>query len=143
MTESAQHSQPDNLRRLQPLRILLSGQDRRFVRVTAFLLAQRGYQVAEAGVGELLRAAERDSPDVVLVEAGGSRAAAARQVAQLVALAAAPAVVVATDERERLWPRLRSIEKWAPIDELIRVIEKASLERQVPVTPADSAHDHI
>ncbi len=45
--------------RLHPLRVLVSGRDRRFVRVTSFLLSQRGYDV------------EQTSPKSVLVVFGG------------------------------------------------------------------------
>ena len=37
----------DKLHRLRPLRVLLAGRDRRFLRVTSFLLSQRGYDVVE------------------------------------------------------------------------------------------------
>ena len=40
--------EPTNVRRLQPLRILLCGRDRRFMRVTSFLLSRRGYEIAQA-----------------------------------------------------------------------------------------------
>ena len=107
------------------------------MRVTAFLLAQRGYRVSEAALGDMVRTAERDNPDVVLIEASGSRAAAATRVAQLAALTGSPAVVVAAETPHELWPRLRSVEKWAPIEELVLQIERASLERHVPATPGN------
>jgi CheY-like chemotaxis protein len=118
-----------NVHRLTPLRILLVGRDRKFVRVTAFLLTTRGYGVAEAELGDMLRVAERDKPDVVLVEADASRGAVASVVTQLAALPSSPAVVVATDAPDRLWPQLRCVEKWAPIEEFVLEIERASLER--------------
>ena len=118
-----------NIRRLQPLRVLLSGQDRRYIRVTAFLLALRGYEVSDAGPGEAARAAERYRADVVLLESGLSRALAARRVAQLASLKAAPAVVMVTDNGESLWNGQRTVEKWTPLEQLVGAIEAASLQR--------------
>ena len=84
-----------NLRRLQPLRVLLSGRDRRFLRVTSFLLAQRGYDVQETSPRKTLETAERHRADVVLLETNDSRVMAARKVAALQALPVAPSVLMA------------------------------------------------
>lgn len=132
MDVAPHQSTTHNVRRLQPLRVLLAGHDRRFLRVTALLLALRGYEVAEAPLGETVRATERHHADIVLLEAGVSRAAAARRVAELGALAAAPAVLMVTDNGERLWEGMRSVEKWKPVDELVEQIEATSLQRQLP-----------
>ncbi len=123
-----------NVRRLQPLRVLLTGRDRRFIRVTSFLLAQRGYDVAHS---ELLAAAARHRADVVLLETDGSLASAARELAALQALPAAPGVllVLQSGERER-WSGIPGVEKWAPVEALIGEIEAASRNRQPPTESA-------
>lgn len=120
------------LRRLKPLRVLLSGQDRRFLRVTSLLLALHGYEVSQTRPGETIRAAERSHADVVLLESGPSRGVAAQRVAQLAALAAAPAVVMVTDDGAQLWSGQCSVKKWTPLEELVNVIEAASLRRRNP-----------
>lgn len=117
--------------RLQPLRVLLSGRDRRFVRVTSFLLARRGYDVADASHADTVKAAERHRADVVLLETSDSRVLAARKVAALQALATAPSVlvVVVDDGDHERWDGLPTIRKWTRIDELAEAIEAASLHR--------------
>lgn len=123
--------------RLQPLRVLLSGRDRRFVRVTSFLLARRGYDVADASHADTVKAAERHRADVVLLETSDSRVTAARKLAALQALATAPSVLVVVDDGDHeRWDGLPTIRKWTRIDELADAIEAASLHR--PTQLADS-----
>jgi hypothetical protein len=136
---AAGHTQPyaENVQRLQPLRVLLSGRDRRFARVTSFLLSRRGYDVGHAELGDLAEAAERRRADVVLLETDGSRAAAGRVLAALQALSLPPAVLVVCDEHDRKpWDGVRSIAKWTPLDRLVSEIEAASLARHA--TPVDT-----
>lgn len=131
---AAGHPYPENVQRLQPLRILLSGRDRRFTRVTSFLLSRRGYDVAHAELGDIADAAERRRADVVLLETDGSRAAAARVLAALQALAVPPGILVVCDHDERSrWESVRSVEKWMPLDRLVIEIEAASLGRRTPM----------
>jgi hypothetical protein len=119
--------------RLQPLRVLLSSRDRRFVRVTSFLLARRGYAVAQAAPAEAVDAAARHRADVVLLEDGASRATAARYVTALAALASRPGVlVVRPQDDRRAWSGIRTVDKWAPLDALVHEIESASLNRPTP-----------
>jgi hypothetical protein len=125
--------QPSNLRRLQPLRVLLAGRDARFMRVTAFLLSRRGYAVTRSSLAEALEAAERQRSDVVLVELDGSRVDAGRAVAALQASVAAPAVVLLTADTVRNgWNGLPALDKWTPIEQLAAEIEAAALHRLPP-----------
>jgi DNA-binding response OmpR family regulator len=125
---------PENVQRLQPLRVLLSGRDRRFTRVTSFLLARRGYDVAYAEIGDVADAVERRRADVLLLETDGSRAAAARVLAALQALAIPPGVLLVCNQDERSrWDGVRSIEKWTPLDKLVAEIEATSLARRTPL----------
>ena len=124
-------SQPalTNIRRLQPLRILLAGTDRRFIRVTSFLLSRRGYVVVSTQPAHVLDAAERHRADVVLLEGSLSRNAAARRVADLASLAAAPAVLVVTDGDTGALNCVSAVEKWTPLETLVAEIEAVSLQR--------------
>jgi hypothetical protein len=129
-----------NVRRLQPLRVLLSGRDRRFLRVTSFLLAQRGYEVQETSPRKTLESVERHNPDVVLLETNDSRTMAARKVAALQALSVAPSVLVVYDDEEERWPGLLAVRKWTPIDILVEQIEAAALARPAPLTESERAY---
>jgi CheY-like chemotaxis protein len=133
MTARAQASTL-NVHRLQPLRVLLAGSDRRFLRVTSFLLSRRGYDVIQATPAETVKAAERQRADVVLLETNDSLVTAARKVAALQALPMTPGVliVVGGDDHER-WEGLATIAKWTPLNELVAEIEAASLTRPAPL----------
>jgi CheY-like chemotaxis protein len=134
MHAAADQPYPENVQRLQPLRILLSGRDRRFIRVTSFLLSRRGYDVAHAEPGDVAEAAERRRADVVLLETHGSRGSAARVLAALQALALPPGVLVVCDQDEgSRWDGVRSVEKWTPLERLVSEIEAVSLGRRMPM----------
>jgi CheY-like chemotaxis protein len=125
--------QPSNVRRLQPLRVLLTGRDARFMRVTAFLLSRRGYAVTRASLADALEETERQRADVVLVELDGSRVDAGRAVAALQASVAAPALVLlAADPARNGWNGLPALDKWTPIEKLAAEIEAAALHRLPP-----------
>ena len=132
-----------NVRRLQPLRVLLSGRDRRFLRVTSFLLAQRGYDVHDTSPRKTLEAVERHRADVVLLETDASRTMAARKIAALQALAAAPSVLVVVegdDDEQQRWQGLPAVRKWTPIDTLVAQIEAAALNRPAPLSEIERAY---
>ena len=132
-----------NVRRLQPLRVLLSGRDRRFLRVTSFLLAQRGYEVHDTSPRKTLEAVERTRADVVLLETDASRTMAARKIAALQALPIAPSVLVVVegdDEEQERWVGLPAVRKWTPIDTLVARIEDAAIHRPVPLTEIERAY---
>jgi hypothetical protein len=126
-----------NLVRLQPLRVVLSGRDRRYIRVTSFLLMRKGYEVAVAAPDDAALVAQRKRADVVLVEGGESRAASAGPIAALLALSLTPSVLIVTeDEQDGRWNGLTTIKKWIPLDALVGEIEGASRSR--PVRFADA-----
>ena len=129
--------------RLQPLRVLLSGRDRRFLRVTSFLLAQRGYEVHDTSPRKTLEAVERHRADIVLLETDASRTMAARKIAALQALAAAPSVLVVVegdDDEQQRWQGLPAVRKWTPIDTLVAQIEAAALNRPAPLSEIERAY---
>ena len=127
-----------NVRRLQPLRVLLAVRDRRFLRVTSFLLARRGYEVSQATIGTVLEAVERKRSDIVLLEPGESKAAAARTITALSLTTSSPALLLITegnDERDG-WKGLASVDKWTPIEDLVMAIETAAFQRIPPSASA-------
>jgi CheY-like chemotaxis protein len=132
------------VRRLQPLRVLLSGRDRRFLRVTSFLLAQRGYDVQQTSPGKTIETVERHRSDVVLLETNDSRVMAARKVAALQALPVAPSVLVVFDddgeEEQDRWQGLSAVTKWTPLEILIDEIEAAARARPAPLTESERAY---
>lgn len=128
-----------NVQRLRPLRVMLSMSDRRCMRVTAFLLARRGYDVVQDGGRNPLEAATRARSDVVVLEAQGSRAEAARMLATLAASNASPGVVaVVADDLAKAFPGIPTVSKWTPIDELAREIDAVSLSRGAPAAQRTS-----
>ena len=129
------------LHRLHPLRVLLAGRDRRFLRVTSFLLAQRGYDVAETSSKKTLQEVERHKSDVVLLETNDTRGVAARMVAALETLPTAPSVlVVFEDNEDDRWQGFRAVEKWTPIDALVQEIETAAVNRPAPLLDVERAY---
>lgn len=129
--------------RLQPLRVLLSGRDRRFLRVTSFLLSQRGYEVYDTSPRKTLEAVERTRADVVLLETDASRTMAARKIAAVQAVAVAPSVLVVVDgddEEQERWRGLPAVRKWTPIDILVARIEDAAIHRPAPLTEIERAY---
>jgi DNA-binding response OmpR family regulator len=122
-----------NLHRLQPLRVLLASRDRRFMRVTAFLLSRRGYAVTRVGVNDVVAMALRERSDVVLLEVGESRTTVARTVTALQVSSAPPALVLlAEDGVLEGWSGLSILDKWTPIELLAKEIETAALRRVPP-----------
>jgi CheY-like chemotaxis protein len=129
------------LHRLRPLRVLVAGRDRRFLRVTSFLLSQRGYDVVETSSKKTLQEVERHKSDVILLETNDTRGVAARMVAALETLPTAPSVlVVYEDDEDDRWQGFRAIKKWTPIDELVQEIETAAVNRPAPLLDVERAY---
>lgn len=138
MTGSADNGK---VHRLQPLRVLISGRDRRFARVTTFLLSQRGYDVAQCSPKQTLESVRRNRSDIVLLETNGSRIIAARKAAALQALPSAPSVLLVFDDgEEELWPGVSSVKKWTTIDALVDEIEAVAHNRPSPHAKGETAY---
>jgi CheY-like chemotaxis protein len=118
-----------NVRRLRPLRVLLVSRDRRFMRVTSFLLERRGYDVLQASSADIVEAAVRSRADVVVLEPEPSRATSARAVAALAALPTPPGIVRIDNGAGEGALGASAVSKWAHIDDLAREIDSASLHR--------------
>jgi len=130
-----------SVHRLHPLRVLVSGRDRRFLRVTSFLLSQRGYDVAQTSPKKTLETIQRHRSDVVLLETSNLRVIVARQVAALQALPVAPSVLVVFDgDEDDSWHGLSTVQKWMPIETLVERIEAAALARPAPLTEIERAY---
>jgi CheY-like chemotaxis protein len=129
------------LHRLRPLRVLLAGRDRRYLRVTSFLLSQRGYDVLETSSKKTLQAVERHNSDVILLETNDTRGVAARMVAALETLPTVPSVIVVfEDDEDNRWQGFKAVRKWTPIDELVQEIETAAVNRPAPLLDVERAY---
>lgn len=129
MASAANFSAP-NVQRLRPLRVLLAMRDRRFMRVTAFLLERRGYAVVQEGGADVVDAALRSRADVVVIEGEASRGTSARLLTALTALPTAPGLISIVDgEAGEQVAGLPALAKWTPVDDLAREIDEISLRR--------------
>ena len=103
-------------------RIVLVGHDRRFLRVTAFLLAREGFDVhASHEPPRLLELVEEHAADVAVLEPDGS-VVAARAIGALRALRPDVGVVVVDDSRRSLGGE-RTLPKWSELARLVEEIE--------------------
>jgi hypothetical protein len=103
-------------------RIVVVGHDRRFLRVTAFLLAREGFVVqASHDAPRLLELVEDHAADVAVLEPDGS-AVAARAIAALRALRPDVGLVVIGDDRRWLGGE-RRLPKWSELARLVDEIE--------------------
>lgn len=126
---SAANWSAQNVRRIRPLRVLLAMRDRGFMRVTAFLLERRGYDVVQEGGSNIVDAALRLRVDVVVIEGEPSRGASARMLSALTALPTAPGLISIADDDAEQVAGVPALAKWTPVDELAREIDAVSLRQ--------------
>ena len=129
MTDVGKHPGLANVRALQPARVLLTGRDKRFIKLASFLLARRGFQVRHAASdAELMRLADENSVDVVVLDASVSPSASLRAAAALSAVHPHLQILLAT---ERNAPHLGStytqIDKWRGLEALPDEVARAQL----------------
>ena len=106
-------------------RVVLVGADRRFLRVTAFLLAREGFSVQTShDATRLLDLVDDHAADVAVLEPDGC-AVAARATAALRTLRPDVGVVLVGDERRSLGSA-RTLPKWSALARLIEQIEAVS-----------------
>ncbi|HWF51594.1 MAG TPA: DUF192 domain-containing protein [Solirubrobacteraceae bacterium] len=106
------------------MRVLLVGGDRRFRSLAALLLSRRGCAVTFAEVADgSMDTAELRATDVVVLDAGGSLTATARDAAQIEALDPPVGVVVVGEEPQAT--AMPVLAKWGSFDDLYRAIERA------------------
>lgn len=105
--------------------VVVSG-DRRFLRVTGFLLRRRGVSVvATERRAEAMRALAGAGADAVVVDAEGSPAEAAAWRRAVRALHPDVAVVIAADPCGSAAPEGTVVGKWRPVEELVAALERA------------------
>jgi hypothetical protein len=127
---SAANWSAQNVRRIRPPRVLLAMRDRRFMRVTAFLLERRGYAVVQEGGSNVVDAALRSRVDVVVLEGEASRGTSAKTLAALTALPTAPSLIsIFDDDDGEHLAGVPAVAKWTPVEELAREIDAVSLGR--------------
>jgi CheY-like chemotaxis protein len=122
----------DDITRLAPVRVLLVGNDTRFLRVASALLAAQGHSVQSSErPGDLLELVHRLGTDVAVIDASASLAHAARSAASLRGLPVPVAAVLVAD-RERIANAagLTLVPKWGDFDELLSSVEAAYEWRQ-------------
>ena len=118
--------QTGTVTRFQPLRVLLAGRDRRYLRVTSFLLEHRGYVVLSAKPDDAAAAAKRHRADVVLLEGDRLRTDAARRAAAVAALNPNARIILLVDATPNGPTGLTMLRKWAELEDLVDEIEAAA-----------------
>jgi uncharacterized membrane protein (UPF0127 family) len=108
------------------LRVLLVGKDRRFRSVTSALLTGRGCAVT---LGERLDVAmmraDRESPDVVVIDADSSPVAARFEAAHLQTFDPPVGVVIISGARDAPAPAVPVLAKWGPFEQLYSAVTAA------------------
>ena len=119
----------DNVRALQPARVVVSGRDKRFVKVASFLLARRGFDVSHAeSHKDLLALMDKQPADVVVLDAASSLSSSLRTAAALTALHPHLRILFATDRyTTRLIEPYTQIDKWRGLDALPDEVTRAQL----------------
>jgi CheY-like chemotaxis protein len=129
--------QTGKVTRFQPLRVLLAGRDRRYIRATSFLLEQRGFVVRSANTDEAADAAHRHRADVVLLEGDRLRTDAARRAAAIAALNPNTRVILMVDSTPPGPTGVRMLTKWADLDVLVEEIEASMQRNDVEILPVE------
>ena len=108
-----------------PIRVLLVGRDRRFLRTAEVLLRRRGHDVTRIErPSELLERVSRERPDVVVLDGSDSLNATARTVAALDSLPGVHPLVLFEGAGDDALGKLRLRPKWGPFDDIVLAIER-------------------
>jgi chemotaxis response regulator CheB len=109
-------------------RVVLAVRDRRFLRVTSFLLAREGFLVnSTRKLEDLLGMVQRHRPDVVILDGMDSLTMTARALAEIEALPYPVAVLVVAEVPEASSPTsLRLLHKWTSFDRIVEEVERIS-----------------
>lgn len=112
--------------RLRPIRVLLVGRDRRFLRTAAVLLGRRGCDVvAIERPSDLLDTVEEQRTNVVVLDGSDSISATARAVATLDALPVPVSSLIVYEGVNRDPLRhLRLLPKWGAFEEIAAEVER-------------------
>ncbi len=116
--------------RLRPDRVLVLSCEHAFRAVTTLLLSRRGCAATATGsAGRLVELADRERPDVVVVDVGGSAAAFRRAASTIEALPRSVGVVVVADEAHAGPNGIPVLARWTPFPELFAAIQLAGRHR--------------
>jgi chemotaxis response regulator CheB len=109
-------------------RVVLAVRDRRFLRVTSFLLARQGFVVnSTRKLEDLLGMVQRHRPDVVILDGMDSLTMTARALAEIEALPYSVAVLVVAEVPEASSPTsVRLLHKWTSFDRIVEEVERIS-----------------
>ncbi len=120
-------SQAASVERLHPVRVLLIGTDRRFLRVAGALLASEGHLVKSSErPSELIELVHGLGTDVAVIDASRSLPEAVRAAASLRGLPQPVATVLVADrDRLGLLSGVAVVRKWGSFDELSSKVEEA------------------
>ena len=123
-----------HLESVVPIRcwVVLAARDRRFLRVTSFLLAREGFLVESTrSLEDLFGMVQRHRPDVVILDGMDSLTTTARALAEIEALPYSVAVLVVAEAPEASSPRsVRILHKWTSFDRLVQEVERLSEDAQ-------------
>jgi DNA-binding NtrC family response regulator len=126
MSSLPQNSDTARVLRLHRVKVLLAGRDKTYLSLIRFLLTRKGFVVTSVSTPrKLLKAVEREQPDVVVLDAAGSLTDAARVAAAVEALQPRTRVVVVADQRQAGVRSFRLLPKWSPLDTVVDEIERA------------------
>jgi hypothetical protein len=130
---------PTNVRPIQPIRVVLASRDRRYLRVTALLLEQRGFLVHRTAKADpsVISVLDRHRPHVVLLDATASLADAGRAATAIGGLHDRVRLVIAKDGDSGALKGFRSVDKWSPIEDLAAALELEFM--QMPRTPVPAS----
>ena len=114
---------------LDGTRVLVVSRDRRFVAVTRFLLARRGFVVeAPDAARHVQDLVTRHDPDLVVIDGSECLVAAARTVAAIEALDPDVRVVVVAEQGDDDEGGLEVVPKWNSLDTLPAHVERVLAE---------------
>jgi DNA-binding NtrC family response regulator len=117
--------QPAGVHRLHPIRVLLVGSDRRFMRMAAMLLTRNGCTVQwTERPSDALACIKRGRTNVVVMDATSSLLEASRMMAAIETLPVPVGVLMVYEGSEADPIRsLRLLPKWGAFDEIVSEVE--------------------
>jgi len=116
------------------IRVVLAAADRRFLDVTSFLLARKGFVIdAVARPEHVVSVVERHQPDVVILDGTDSLTMMAQAIGAIEALPHPVAVLVVAEAPEIASAKtVRLLHKWTSFDRLVDEVERLSADVREP-----------
>lgn len=129
-----------NVHPIQPIRLVLASRDRRYLRVTALLLEQRGFDVHRTSKTDpsLIGVLDRYRPHVVLLDATSSIADAGRPATAIAGLHDRVRLVIAKEDSSGELKGFHSVDKWSEIEELAAELEHEFMQMPRASLPASA-----